>query len=44
MSRIMDWCDAMVAELQADLGIDPMAGFWGTGDDLGIPFQVVFHG
>jgi hypothetical protein len=29
----MDWCDAMVAEMQADLGIDPMDGFGGKGDD-----------
>ena len=36
--REMDWCDAMVAEMQADLGIDPMAGFYGEGDDLEIPF------
>ena len=34
----MDWCDAMVAEMQADLGIDPMDGFGGVGDDQGLPF------
>jgi hypothetical protein len=34
----MDWCDAMVAEMQADLGIDPMAEFCGEGDDRDIPF------
>ncbi|MBN1139904.1 MAG: hypothetical protein JXM73_25255 [Anaerolineae bacterium] len=34
----MDWCDAMVAEMQADLGIDPMAEFCGEGDDQEIPF------
>jgi len=34
----MDWCDAMVAEMQADLGIDPMAGFCGEADDRDILF------
>ncbi|MGC9335257.1 MAG: hypothetical protein ACP5JJ_13975, partial [Anaerolineae bacterium] len=34
----MDWCDAMVAEMQADLGIDPMEGFAGEGDDQDSPF------
>ena len=34
----MDWCDAMVAEMQAELGIDPMAGFGGEGDDQDLPF------
>jgi hypothetical protein len=34
----MDWCDAMVAEMQADLGIDPVAGICGEGDDLDFPF------
>ena len=34
----MDWCDAMVAEILADLGIDPMAGFCGKGDDQDFPF------
>jgi hypothetical protein len=34
----MDWCDAMVAEMQADLGIDPMESFYGEGDEQYIPF------
>lgn len=34
----MGWCDAMVAEMQADLGIDPMAGFGGEIDDQDLPF------
>jgi hypothetical protein len=33
-----DWCDAMVSEMQADLGIDPLAGFSGEGDDQDLPF------
>lgn len=34
----MDWRDAMVAEMQADLGIDPMAEFCGKGDGQDVPF------
>ena len=34
----MDWYDAMVAEMQLDLGIDPMAGFGGERDDQDLPF------
>ena len=34
----MEWCDAMVAEMQVDLGIDPLGGFHGEGDDQDLPF------
>ena len=34
----MDWFDAMLAEMQLDLGIDPMAGFGGEGDNQDLPF------
>jgi hypothetical protein len=34
----MDWCDAMVAEMQADLGIDPMEGFHREIDEQDLPF------
>jgi len=34
----MDWCDAMVSEIQSDLGIDPMAGICSEGDAQDSPF------